>query len=537
MLTEKQVSNEFLNSLKKHDSLPYLFIGSGLSKRYLQLPDWRSLLEVFSEKAGLNFSRLTSECNQDLKQVAEKIAIAFHDIWWESNEFRSQRDDCPDPTNPEHVLKIAVSCYLKKLQETAQKSKQQDHELKKMGKVTVDGVITTNYDTLLEQVFPEFDPYIGQDELLLGDAQFIGEIYKIHGSLTDPSSMVLTTRDYEEIENKNQYLAAKLLTIFAEHPVIFVGYSLNDDYITQILGDIVKAVGSRRLQELGSRIYFVSWNNIPDSSPILSLSQIDRGGQLLPITEIKTHSFEWIWESLGQLERTFPAKTLRALKKKVYELVVKPDPGDEFDRVKAISIDSEEATHQRVVFGVTDMTDQQLPALSEFGTRTITRADLEKDLVGLSDFRIPAKFVLQTGIVDQIRANARWFLPVWKYIAEDQRILEDGKTKLNDLHGLIQEIAYRETPPLQYRIPDRYKQEFTEPVTVKKILGSDKTVPFKMNCVRLFLRNGGPAKEVRDGLKDWLRSDLGLLENTDTRKALFELDRSLYRPQSLEKNI
>lgn len=58
-----------------------------------------------------------------------------------------------------------------------------------------------------------------------------------------------------------------------------------------------------------------------------------------------------------------------------------------------------------------------------------------------------------------------------------------------------------------------------------------------MNCVRLFLRNGGPAKEVRDGLKDWLRSDLGLLENTDTRKALFELDRSLYRPQSLEKNI
>ena len=59
----------------------------------------------------------------------------------------------------------------------------------------------------------------------------IGEIYKIHGCVTEPETIMITSEDYQMIEEKNKYLAAKLLTIFIEHPIVFIGYSINDEDI------------------------------------------------------------------------------------------------------------------------------------------------------------------------------------------------------------------------------------------------------------------------------------------------------------------
>ncbi|WP_202020915.1 SIR2 family protein [Pseudomonas sp. ADAK18] len=79
-------------------------------------------------------------------------------------------------------------------------------------------MITTNYDQLLEECFPEYETIVGQ-KILYADHSSIGEIFKIHGCASHPESIVLTRADYDEFVKRKKYLSAKLLAFFAEHPL------------------------------------------------------------------------------------------------------------------------------------------------------------------------------------------------------------------------------------------------------------------------------------------------------------------------------
>ena len=78
----------------------------------------------------------------------------------------------------------------------------------------------------------------------------MGEIFKIHGSITEPDSLVVTQKDYDTFSIKNPYLAAKLITIFVEHPIIFIGYSLNDPNIISLISSIVSCLNTEKLRLL-----------------------------------------------------------------------------------------------------------------------------------------------------------------------------------------------------------------------------------------------------------------------------------------------
>ena len=97
------------------------------------------------------------------------------------------------------------------------------------------GFITTNYDNFLNIIAPDYITFVGQEELLFNSIQNIAEIYKIHGSISNPDSIIITSSDYDKFNRKASYLTAKLLTIFLENPIIFIGYSISDKNIRNII--------------------------------------------------------------------------------------------------------------------------------------------------------------------------------------------------------------------------------------------------------------------------------------------------------------
>ena len=96
--------------------------------------------------------------------------------------------------------------------------------------------------------------------------QGIAEIYKIHGSVQNPESIVINKADYQKFYDKGKYLAAKLMTIFMEYPIIFIGYSISDSDIQAILSDagtIRKyelSILNPKIETLQKRFIFVEYN-------------------------------------------------------------------------------------------------------------------------------------------------------------------------------------------------------------------------------------------------------------------------------------
>ena len=95
---------------------------------------------------------------------------------------------------------------------------------------------------------------------MFSQLQGIAEIYKIHGSVQNPESIVINKADYQKFHDKGKYLAAKLMTIFMEYPIIFIGYSISDSDIQAILSDVVECLPLDKIETLQKRFIFVEYN-------------------------------------------------------------------------------------------------------------------------------------------------------------------------------------------------------------------------------------------------------------------------------------
>ncbi|MDR6411386.1 SIR2 family protein [Paraburkholderia terricola] len=337
--------------LKEHHAGVFLFIGSGAARRYLGLEDWAGLLRKFCSETR-NFDYYFASSNGHLPSVASMLAQDFHEVWWNSDSYAESRDKHKGKiTDKSSALRVEICDYLKQRSAINLAKNTYADEISALDKLSLDGIVTTNWDTFLEDLFPRWKVYVGQEQLLFSTPQSIGEIYKIHGDIKTPRSLILTAEDYAGFNERNAYLAAKLITIFVEHPVIFMGYSATDDNILGLLHSIAACIGERNLSKLRNNLIFV--HRLRDGQKEgVSESSVLIGRERVPVTEIRTNDFSQVYRAIETKKRAIPSHILRFFKEQMYELVKTTDPHDKIYVVDIDQVDGREEIEFVVGVGV-----------------------------------------------------------------------------------------------------------------------------------------------------------------------------------------
>ncbi len=329
-MTIKDVVNEFTTT-------PFLFVGSGLSRRYLNLPDWRGLLDHFAREINDDEFSLSSyesiarnmECEYGvLPKAAELIQKDYDEKWFADSSIRkadlSEAQKVKKGVSP---FKVEIAAYIKSI---AQEQEEYADEIKLLSAVSekgIAGVITTNYDTFLEDHLCDFTKYVGQSQLIFAAIQEVAEIYKIHGSLEEPETIVITEKDYREFDQKSAYLIAKLMTIFVEYPIIFLGYSLNDQNVIKIINGIVDCLDDEQLEKLQNRFIFVEYKKGHVGAEIASQTNIttDINGtrnRALHMRRIILDDFSLLYKELENKKAKIPVRLLRRFKQELYDFTI-----------------------------------------------------------------------------------------------------------------------------------------------------------------------------------------------------------------------
>jgi len=410
------MKNAILKCLKRYDTLPFLFIGSGFSIRYLGLENWEGLLRKFAKMANPNeyaFEQYLQQAkvsgNKEglYPKVAELIEKDFFNVWFTSDEYQESRDlfhdDIKRHTSP---LKIEIARYMKNTS-VCNEYQSELASLGKIGKRSIAGILTTNYDCLLENIFTAYTRFIGQEELIFSSIQGIAEIYKIHGCCTKPESIVINESDYVDFEEKNAYLAAKILTLFLEHPVVIIGYSISDKNIENILKAIVRCLSLENLAKLKERLIFIEWNDTSQGDDVSTYSKSFEGGKSIEMTRIRIKDYSILYQALLENTAKYNAPMLRRLKEDIYELVLTNKPTG---KIRTIGLEDERLEDVEVVIGV--------GVLAEFGQKgyaAISAAELYEDVVLDNKNYEPDQIVNKT--LPMLLTHSS-ILPVNKYITQ-----------------------------------------------------------------------------------------------------------------------
>ncbi|MCM3225939.1 SIR2 family protein [Terribacillus saccharophilus] len=307
-------------------SRPILFVGSGFSQRYISSPTWGALLEqLIKENPNIKMPMqyFIQEHGGDYANIASELVSYYYDYAWENHENEEMFPPFLFQSQSKSVhLKYKIADILIDLMEQFDEDFHElSDELELVKQLNPQAIITTNYDTLLETLFPKYEAIIGQQVIRQKKATDIGHILKIHGSVEDTDSIVIEEQDYKNFAEKQIYLIAKLFTYFVEHPIIFIGYGLNDKNIKSILYN-VKQIIDAEMEPMIENMWFIDWSREPinpDESPAKEKSISVGNGESVKVNYIKLHKYQELYKALYQ--DSVDIEFLKQIEETVYNVV------------------------------------------------------------------------------------------------------------------------------------------------------------------------------------------------------------------------
>ncbi|EOG5445758.1 SIR2 family protein [Morganella morganii] len=352
----EDVTDDIKTCIETLECQPILFVGSGFSRRYADGLDWAGLIK-----------KLISECpevdkqfafykqrNESLIDIGSILSDKYASWAWGDGSIHFPKELFDESYKASIYIKYIISQYCKELKII--ESEQCKREVESLQEICPHSIITTNYDNVINEIFPEYQDIIGQ-EVLKTSYDSIGEIFKIHGSCEKPSSLVFDREDYDNFVKKKKYLSAKLLTFFAEHPLLFIGYSAEDDNIKSIISDIDEIISDN--ETIIPNIYMLKRDEqITDKSyPLTEINITTENNKNVRIKYIVANDFTWVYKAFAaqpSMKNVSP-KVLRALLARNYKLVNSDIPKHtaQLDYSRLTSLACENGELEKL-YGITD---------------------------------------------------------------------------------------------------------------------------------------------------------------------------------------
>ena len=198
-----------------------VFVGAGVSRNVEGMPSWYALVKAMADAihySKCDYCKHRNGCEGNCRLQEEYSSDEFLKI----PQYVYNQD-------PELYYKILAG-QIKEVTEDAPLSKA-------IFDINPTHIITTNYDTLLESSKSELrEQYqvIVRDKDLL-DSTKNKYIIKMHGDLHDTSTIVLKEQDYLNYSQNRVLIELFIKSLLTDHVVLFLGYSLNDYNIKQII--------------------------------------------------------------------------------------------------------------------------------------------------------------------------------------------------------------------------------------------------------------------------------------------------------------
>lgn len=329
-----------LDKVIEQNEFPIVFIGSGISKRFLlEFPDWTSLLEEYwLNIGGVNFYGYFNNIRDEIKQsnstytekeidhyaninVATEIEQRFNIL------FNNEEITIPGFSTKE-AFQTRISPFKKSISNRFSKYHMREESIdeyeyfkKMLSKAQI--VLTTNYDNFIEDAHNSFSEYsimkyIGQKGFFR-DTYGYSELFKIHGCVEEPSSIVITEEDYDEFHNNSVLISAKIISMMLHSPIIFLGYSMTDLNIRNIIKDFTSSLTAEEINLLESRLVFVEY--LENEGELIEeiINDRDLGCK---VTVIKTDNYKRVFEKISSVNQGIAPSQIRKYHQILKRLII-----------------------------------------------------------------------------------------------------------------------------------------------------------------------------------------------------------------------
>ena len=416
---------DFLENMKQNNQFPIIFIGSGITQRYFSnAPTWDKLLQMLwgeidtTKTYFARYKELQNEFGKDTFKIYTTLADELEMIF--DDQFLDGKIKLENLT-PEKAHNNQISPFKTKIAaifSTLIQRKKNADELKAFKAMLAKSrlIVTTNYDDFIEKQLNNAIKIRIGNQGLFESAGDLNELYKIHGSVKDPNSIMITSADYEKMKRTSAIVNAKILSLLTESPILFIGYSLTDKNIQSLLSDLAENM-PYPIEKAAKRIGVVQYEQ-GQPEIVETMRNTDYG---VHYTQLSTDNFAAVYSAVSKIDQGFSPLEISKYKNAFKQILDIKGQSGELKQVLTSFVNLEDLPHElkkkNLVVALGD--ERYLYKFPDY-VDYIKAYFLEENPIPRE---VAIKFI--------ISMPAQSPLPISKYLKQDMDLSGNARKKLN----------------------------------------------------------------------------------------------------------